>query len=106
MQSEDLIHRLANDLRPVRPARPPGAATGLWLGLATAVIIGAVLFWGLRHDLAERLASGFEAPQLVTFGCHAMGPGSALVPLRAWVGYLPRRWQALASASFIIWMRR
>ena len=65
MQSEDLIHRLADDLRPVRPARPPGAATVLWLGLATVVIIGAVLFSGLRHDLAERLTTGFEAPQLL-----------------------------------------
>lgn len=65
MQSEDLIHRLADDLRPVRPARPPGAATALWLGLATAVIAGAVLLLGLRHDLAERLASGFDAPQMV-----------------------------------------
>jgi len=84
MQGEDLIHRLADDLRPVRPARPPGTATALWLGLATAVIIGAVLFLGLRHDLAERLASGFETPQLIPLllglGIRSFSMNASVIP--------------------------
>lgn len=66
MRSEDLIHRLATDLRPVRPARHPAVATAIWLGVVAFVILVAVLVSGLRHDLAERLASGFETPQLLT----------------------------------------
>ena len=56
MRSEDLIHGLAADLRPVRPARHPAAATLLWCGVAAAVILAAVLVSGPRPDLAARLA--------------------------------------------------
>jgi hypothetical protein len=102
MQSEDLILRLADDLRPVRPAKPPGAATALWLGLATAVIIGAVLFWGLRHDLAERLATGFEAPQLVT--ALATGVLAAFAAFQLALPDRSRLWALLPLPAALAWL--
>ena len=102
MQSEDLIHRLADDLRPVRPASSPAIATALWLGLACAVIIAATLFWGLRHDLAERLASGFEMPQLV-----AALATSALAAFAAFQLALPDRsrlWAGLPLPAAFGWL--
>jgi hypothetical protein len=64
MQSEDLIRQLAADLRPVKPAPHPAAATATWLAIVAGVIGLAVLVSGLREDLAARLAGGFDLPQI------------------------------------------
>lgn len=102
MQTEDLIHHLADDLRPVRPARPPGMATALWLGLAAAVIIGAVLFLGLRHDLVDRLASGFDLPQLLA--ALATGVFAAFAAFQLALPDRSRLWAILPIPSALAWV--
>lgn len=64
MRSEDLIRQLAANLRPVKPALHPAMATAVWLAIGAVVIAFAVLVFGLREDLAVRLAGGFDLPQI------------------------------------------
>ncbi len=61
--TEEVIARLAADLRPVRRMAPPGAQAGLWLGLAALAVAAAVLLHGPRPDLAARLTRPDEAGQ-------------------------------------------
>jgi hypothetical protein len=44
MDTEDLIERLAADLKPVRPLWPPWARTVLWMGIALPYV--AAVVWG------------------------------------------------------------
>jgi hypothetical protein len=102
MRSEDLIHRLAADLHPVRPARHPAAATALWLGVAAAVILVAVLVSGLRDDLAARLATGFDMPQILAAAATGVLAGFAAFQLA-----LPerdRRWALLPLPAAVAWL--
>lgn len=102
MRSEDLIHRLAADLRPVRPAWHPATATALWLGVAAAVILVAVLVSGPRHDLAARLAGGFDLPQLVT--AVATGILAAFAAFQLALPERDRRWALLPVPTAIAWL--
>ena len=65
MRSEDLISQLSAGLRPVRRVWHPAKATVVWIAIVAAVIGSAVLAFGFRHDLAERMAGGFDLPQLL-----------------------------------------
>lgn len=102
MRSEDLIHRLAADLHPVRPARHPAAATAVWLSIAAFVILGAVLVSGLRHDLAARLAAGFETPQLLT--ATATGILAAFAAFQLALPERDRRWALLPLPAAAAWL--
>jgi hypothetical protein len=44
MDTDEFIKRLAADLQPVRPLRPPSARAILWLGLALTYV--AAVVWG------------------------------------------------------------
>lgn len=65
MNTDDLIHRLAADLRPVKRLAPPLLRAAGWLGFAVLVVAACVLAFGLRHDLMERLSRPHEVAQLV-----------------------------------------
>jgi hypothetical protein len=102
MRSEDLIHRLSADLRPVRPARHPAAATALWLGVAAVVILLAVLVSGPRHDLAARLAAGFDLPQILA--ATATGILAAFAAFQLALPERDRRWALLPMPTVIAWL--
>ena len=102
MHSEDLIRRLAINLRPVRPAPHPALATAVWLAIAAAVIGLAVLLYGPRDDLADRLAGGFDLPQIVTASVTGILAASAAFQLA-----LPersRRWALLPLPVAAAWL--
>ena len=65
MNTDDLIARLAGELRPVKRLAPPLPRAAAWLGLAALVVAAAVLALGPRHDLMERLSRPHEVAQLV-----------------------------------------
>jgi hypothetical protein len=65
LRSEELIGQLTSGLQPVRRMAPPAWQAGLWLALAVAAIGLAVLVFGLRHDLGERLRLPQEVVQWV-----------------------------------------
>lgn len=102
MRSEDLIGRLAADLRPVRPARHPATATAIWLAVAAAVIVAAVLVSGLRHDLAARLAAGFDLPQILA--ATATGILAAFAAFQLALPERNRRWALLPVPAAIAWL--
>ena len=102
MHSEDLIRRLAINLCPVRPVPHPALATAVWLAIAAAVIGLAVLLYGPRDDLADRLAGGFDLPQIVTASVTGILAASAAFQLA-----LPersRRWALLPLPVAAAWL--
>jgi hypothetical protein len=64
MNTEDLIQRLGDDLRPVRPLAPPWRRAAAWLACAAAYLCGVVLIaWargrsleGAGADVAQQAA--------------------------------------------------
>ncbi len=102
MRSEDLIRRLAAELRPVRPAPHPLAATAIWLGVAAAVLLAVVLAFGTRPDLQARLAAGFELPQLLAAAATGILAAHAAFQLA-----LPERdgrWALLPVPTALAWL--
>jgi hypothetical protein len=81
MRTEDLIGQLSTGLKPVKRVWPPALAAAVWLGVAFAVIGAGVAVFGFRHDLAERLASGFDTPQLIAAGATGVLAGVAAFQL-------------------------
>ncbi|WP_137178283.1 NrsF family protein [Roseomonas sp. AR75] len=102
MRTEDLIDQLATGLKPVRRVWNPAVAAAAWLGFAVAVIAGAVAIFGFRHDLAQRLAGGFDMPQLALSGLTGVLAGFAAFQLA-----LPdrdRRWALLPVPAALGWL--
>lgn len=102
MRSEDLIQGLAAELRPVRPARHPAIATALWVGLAAAVILAAVLVSGPRPDLAARLAAGFDLLQILT--ATATGVLAAFAAFQLALPERDGRWALLPIPAAAAWI--
>lgn len=102
MRSEDLIPRLADDLRPVRPARHPAVSTGLWLGVAAVAVLAAVLVSGPRHDLAARLATGVDMPQILA--ASATGILAAFAAFQLALPERDRRWALLPLPAAAAWL--
>ncbi|WP_137125344.1 NrsF family protein [Roseomonas sp. HF4] len=65
MKTEDLIGRLAGDLRPVRRLAHPLRRAAMWLAFAAVLAAAAVAWYGPRHDLMERLGRPHEVAQLI-----------------------------------------
>ncbi|CAH0301384.1 NrsF family protein [Roseomonas sp. CECT 9278] len=64
MNTDDLIGRLAADLRPVKPLAPPLLRAAAWIGLALLVVAACTVAFGPRHDLMDRLSRPHEIGQL------------------------------------------
>lgn len=102
MRSEDLIANLTAGLRPVRRVWHPALSTAVWMLVALGVIGGAVAWFGFRHDLAQRLAGGFDLPQLLAAGATGVLAGFAAFQLA-----LPdrdRRWAWLPVPPALAWL--
>lgn len=102
MQTEDLITHLAAGLRPVRRVWHPAVAAAVWTALAAAVIGVAVLVFGVRPDLAQRLSGGFDLPQLLAAASIGLLAGLAAFQLA-----LPdrdRRWGLLPLPAALAWL--
>jgi hypothetical protein len=102
MRSEDLIQGLAAELRPVRPARHPATATALWVGVAAAVILAAVLVSGPRPDLVARLATGFDLLQILTAA--ATGVLAAFAAFQLALPERDARWALLPIPAAAAWL--
>jgi hypothetical protein len=65
MNTDELIGRLAAELRPVKRLAPPLLRAAGWIGLSVLVVAACVLAFGPRPDLMERLSRPHEVAQLV-----------------------------------------
>lgn len=102
MRSEELISRLARDLRPVRRIASPLALTAAWVVLAAGVIGLAVLATGPRADLVARLAATERAVPLLAAIATGLLAGFAAfqlaLPDRDW------RWGLLPLPAALAWL--
>ena len=102
MRTEELIGRLAGDLRPVRRMASPGWQAAAWLGFAVASIGVAVALHGIRHDLPSRMALPYEVGQWLA--SLAVGVTAALSaamlarPDRSW------RWALVPMVPLLFWL--
>ena len=102
MKTEDLIASLTADLRPVRRVRRAIVASVVWLTAAAAAVCLAVLYFGLREDIAQRFAAGVDLPQLL-----AAVATSVLATYAAFQLALPDRdwrWSLLPLPAIAVWL--
>ncbi|PWS35643.1 DUF1109 domain-containing protein [Falsiroseomonas bella] len=102
MRTEDLIDQLSTGLKPVKRVWNPAFAAMVWLCLAAAVIGAGVAFFGFRHDLAARLASGFDTPQLLSAA--ATGILAAFAAFQLALPDRDRRWALLPLPAAAAWL--
>ena len=102
MRTEDLIGRLAGDLRPVRRLPPPATQAGLWLAGAAVAIGAIVLAEGLRPDLMQRLALPQDGLQWL--GAVSTGVTAALAAAMLARADRPARWALLPIPFALGWL--
>lgn len=102
MKTDDLISRLAADLRPVRPLRPPLLRALAWLGPAIMAVAGCVAFFGLHDDLAERMTRPHEVLQLLLAGL--TGVLAAVAAFQLALPDRSRRWLLLPLPAAAGWL--
>lgn len=101
MRTEDLIGRLARELRPVRRLPPPGIRAALWIGLAVVVVAGFVAVFGPRHDLMERMSRPHEVAQFAF--TLATGVLAAIAAFELSLPDRSARWALLPLPAAIGW---
>lgn len=102
MRSEELISRLARDLRPVRRLPGPLALTAAWVALAACVVGTAVLLMGPREDLMAHLAAPDRALPLLAAVATGLLAGFSAFQLA-----LPDRdgrWGLLPLPAVLLWL--
>jgi hypothetical protein len=102
MNTDDLIGRLAIELRPVKRLAPPLLRAAAWIGFAVLMVAACVVLFGPRHNLLERLAQPHEVAQLV----FALGTG-VLAAIAAFQLSLPDRaprWALLPLPAAAGWI--
>jgi hypothetical protein len=95
VRTEDLIQRLADDARPVRPLRPLALRVAGWTAVAVASLAAVMLMMGVRRELgdnADRADFAFQALLLIVTALSAASgalviavPGAARSPLVRWL---------------------
>jgi hypothetical protein len=102
MRTEELIAELSRGLAPVRRLPGPCTLAMRWLTIAVIVVALAVACFGLRHDLAARLAAGPDLRQMVaaalTGGLAAIAAFQLSFPDR------DPRWALLPLPAFGFWL--
>ncbi|MEO3471901.1 DUF1109 domain-containing protein [Roseomonas sp. CAU 1739] len=101
MRTEDLIGRLATELRPVRRLPPPGLRAALWVGFAMLVVAACVVFFGPRHDLMERMQRPHEVAQFAF--TVATGVLAAIAAFELSLPDRSERWALLPLPTAILW---
>lgn len=102
MDTADLIHTLATDVRPVRRLRHPVVRAGPWILLAAAILGLLTISHGLRPQLAERLRDPVFATSLT-----ASALTGVLAAISAFMLSLPdrsRAWLWLPAPALAAWL--
>jgi hypothetical protein len=102
IETERLIERLAAELRPVRPLRPPLVRAGLWLAFALVVVAAIVWSHGLRPDLLERFAR--PDVRLEWFASLLTGVLAAVATFYLSLPDRSARWALLPLPGLALWL--
>jgi hypothetical protein len=100
--TDELVARLARDLRPVRRLPAPLVLLGLWSAGCVAVIVLALWILGMRHDLLRNATGRVDLLHILTAGAVALLSGFAAFQLA-----LPdrdRRWALLPLPAVVAWL--
>ncbi|MBR0646254.1 DUF1109 domain-containing protein [Roseomonas hellenica] len=102
MRTEELIAELSRGLPPVRPLPGPCTLAMRWLAIAVVVVALAVACFGLRHDLAARLAAGPDLRQMAAAGL--TGVLAAIAAFQLSFPDRDPRWALLPLPAFGFWL--
>lgn len=101
-RTEELIARLVEDARPVRPLRPPLVRMLAWLAVAAVVIGIAVAIAGLRPGLAQQMA---DPTRLVSWlASLATGLSAAVAAFHVGLPDRSRAWALLPLPGLVLWL--
>lgn len=102
MDTEEFIGRLAADLRPVRPLRPPWARAALWLAVALPCVIAVVGNKLLMLDASQVAAdTRFIVEQAATL---ATALAAAIAAFRSTIPGFDRRILWLPVVPLALWL--
>jgi hypothetical protein len=102
MDTDELIERLAQTLKPVSRLRPPPARTALWLALGIPYIILVVVVMSPRSDLFTKLSD--PAYLIEQSAALATGITAGLAAFASVVPGFDRRILLLPLFPFAIWL--
>jgi hypothetical protein len=102
MTTDALISRLCSRLVPVHRIPSPAVLLGMWMAICAVGVGGAVLHYGLRPDLAERLSAGFLLPQILV--ALVTGILAAFAAFRLVHPDDDRRWAYLPLPGLLLWL--
>jgi hypothetical protein len=102
MNFEELIERLAADLKPVRPLRPPWARTALWLGIALPYV--AAVVWGKLTMIDPVHAANDTRFMLQQAATLATAVTAAIAAFRSAVPGFDMRILLLPIAPLALWL--
>jgi hypothetical protein len=102
MITEDLIARLCRQLRPVRRLPRCGVLVAAWVAVCLVVVGAAVWHYGLRPDLAARMAAGFHLPQILA--ALLTGGAAGYAAFRLVRPEADRRWVLLPLPALGLWL--
>lgn len=102
MRTDDLIGRLAGELKPVRRVAPPWVSALAWLGLALLLVAGVVALHGFRHDIAARLMLMEERINLLA--ALATGIAAAIAAFQLALPDRDGRWALLPVPFALVWL--
>jgi hypothetical protein len=102
MRTDDLIRQLSQGLTPVRRVARPGMAALLWLAFALVLVVVAVAWSGVRHDIAARLLRWDEQVNLAA--ALATGIGAAFAAFQLALPDRSGRWALLPLPFAALWV--
>ena len=100
--TDDLIHSLSQDARPVQRLAPPARRAFGWFALAVPVVAAIALAMGLRVDLGLRMAEPAFVLQLIACGLTAFC--AAIAGLALTVPGTPKVWALLPVPPMLVWL--
>lgn len=100
--TDELIHRLSTETRPVRPLRPPTVRALIWLAVATLIVGGIVASRGLRPDLASEI----ERPLVIIEWLASVITGvlAAIATFHVSIPGRSMRWALLPLPGLMLWV--
>jgi len=100
--TQDLIRQLVSDARPVRRLRPPLLRAGLWVVLASVLLMIVAVVMGVRPDLDAKLQDPVFLTEVVSAALTGI-----LAAIAAFHVALPdrsARWVLLPVPTLLLWL--